>query len=74
MVCDEKSDGLGVLAQYRRTDVPLQNNEAAAKGGAGTCVDHNMNMAEGTKITFRVCLIDAADKLSNCSAYITTSA
>jgi serine/threonine protein kinase len=74
MVCDEKADGLGVLAQYTRTDVPLQNNDAAAAGGAGTCLDHNMNMAPGVKITFRVCLTDSSNKLSSCSAYITTSA
>jgi hypothetical protein len=74
MVCDEKSDGFGVKAQYTRTDYPGQNNDADATSGAGTCLDHNMNMPAGTKITFRVCLLDAAGKLSNCSAYITTSA
>lgn len=55
-VCDQLADGHGVVAQYTRTDVPGQNNEAVNTGGAGTCIDHNMNMPEGAKITFRVCL------------------
>ncbi|HEY9474919.1 MAG TPA: hypothetical protein VIS06_13835 [Mycobacteriales bacterium] len=59
-VCDRIADGYGAVAQYTRTDVPLQNNEAVNSGGAGTCIDHNMNMPEGAKITFRVCLKDGS--------------
>jgi hypothetical protein len=72
-VCDDKSDGYGVIAQYTRTDVPGQNNEAANRGGWNTCVDHNMNMAEGTKLTFRVCLVNKANERFACSGYITVS-
>ncbi|GAA2352475.1 Hsp70 family protein [Dactylosporangium salmoneum] len=73
-VCDESSDSYGAVAQYTRTDVPAQNNEAVNKGGSGTCVDHNMNMAEGVQITFRVCLLNSSGAKSNCSAYRTASA
>jgi serine/threonine-protein kinase PknK len=73
-VCDEKSDGYGAVAQYTRTDVPAQNNEAIDKNGYGTCVDHNMNMAQGVKITFRVCLVDSSDKRFDCGTYKTIAA
>ena len=35
--------------------------------GSGTCVDHNMNMPEGAKITFQACLVDHNGRRSNCS-------
>ncbi|HEX5493007.1 MAG TPA: hypothetical protein VFX70_00350, partial [Mycobacteriales bacterium] len=73
-VCDENSDGYGAIARYTRTDVPGQNNVAADGNGAGTCVDHNMNMPEGSHITFSICLIDKAGKTSRCSASITATA
>ena len=50
-VCDTKSDGLGTVAQYTRQDTPGQNNEAWNRGGAGTCIDHNMDLVEGTSMS-----------------------
>lgn len=73
-VCDQTPDGYGAVAQYTRTDVPGQNNVAWNRNGSGTCVDHNMNMPEGAKIRFRVCLGDKSGRLSRCSAYITAVA
>lgn len=73
-VCDLVPDGYGVVAQYTRTDVPGQNNEAKDGNGSGSCVDHNMNMPEGAKITFRVCLISKSGALSRCSGRITAVA
>lgn len=72
-VCDQKADGYAAVAEYTRTDVPNQNNVAWNKSGNGSCIDHNMNMPEGAKITFRVCLGDSAGKLFNCSGRITTT-
>jgi hypothetical protein len=73
-VCDDNSDGYGAVAQYTRTDVPGQNNEAENKNGHSTCVDHNMNMPEGAKITFRICLLKSSGTIFNCSAYLTAAA
>jgi hypothetical protein len=74
-VCDEKADGHSAVAWYTRTDVPAQNNEAAERSGAGTCLDHNMNMAEGVKITFKICLQDGTTgPLFDCSATLTAGA
>jgi hypothetical protein len=73
-VCDNSGDGYGAIAQYTRTDYPGQNNDAANKNGKGTCVDHNMNMPEGAKITFRVCLLKSTGEAFDCSGYLTTSA
>ncbi|MDZ5447685.1 serine/threonine-protein kinase [Micromonospora sp. 4G57] len=73
-VCDNSGDGYGAIAQYTRTDYPGQNNDAVNKNGAGTCVDHNMNMPEAATITFRVCLLKSTGEIFNCSAYRTTSA
>lgn len=73
-VCDESGDGYGAIAQYTRTDYPGQNNDAVNKNGQGTCVDHNMNMPEGAKITFRVCLLKSTGEVFDCSGYLTTSA
>jgi hypothetical protein len=73
-VCDEKSDAYGVIAVYTRTDVPGQSNEAANRNGYGTCIDHDMNMPEGAKITFKVCLADWTGPVFSCSATITPSA
>jgi serine/threonine-protein kinase PknK len=73
-VCDEKSDGYSAVAMYTRTDVPGQNNEAAERTGAGKCVDHNMNLAEGAKITFKICLENGSGPLFSCSAAITATA
>jgi hypothetical protein len=73
-VCDDNNDGYGAVAQYTRTDVPGQNNEALNKNGHGTCVDQNMNMPEGAKITFRICLLKSSGTIFNCSAYLTAAA
>ena len=73
-VCDDAKDGYGAIAQYTRTDVPGQNNDARNTGGNGTCLDHNMNMPEGSTITFRVCLLSGSGAISTCSARITTTA
>lgn len=73
-VCDDAKDGYGAIAQYTRSDVPGQNNDARNTNGSGTCIDHNMSMPEGATITFRVCLLSSSGAISNCSARITTSA
>jgi serine/threonine protein kinase len=59
--------------QYTRTDVD-QSNEARNSDGAGTRVDHNMNMPEGAKITFRVCLVDGKGAPFGCGAFKTATA
>jgi hypothetical protein len=72
-VCDNKADGHSAMAWYQRSDVPGQNNEAWDNNGAGTCIDHNMNMPEGTKITFRVCIADSDNHhVLVCSNTVTT--
>ena len=73
-VCDDAKDGYGAIAQYTRSDVPGQNNDARNTNGSGTCIDHNMSMPEGSTITFRVCLLSSPGAISNCSARVTTSA
>ncbi|HEX6500116.1 MAG TPA: protein kinase [Micromonosporaceae bacterium] len=73
-VCDTSSDGYGVVAKYWRTDYPGQNNDAVNKNGTGTCVDHNMNMPEGAKITFWVCLLTGSGEAIDCSGKLTTTA
>jgi hypothetical protein len=74
-VCDNKADGHGTVAQYTRSDVPGQNNEAWDHDGAGTCTDQNMNMPEGAKITFKVCVADFNPrKILSCSGAVTATA
>jgi hypothetical protein len=74
-VCDNKSDGHSAVAEYQRTDVPGQNNQAWNHDGTGTCVDHNMNMPEGATITFRVCLGDFdTRKVMSCGSTVTARA
>jgi len=73
-VCDQETDGYGGAAFYTRTDVPGQNNLATDTNGSGTCIDHNMNMPDGAKITFKVCLVDADNRFSDCSEPITATA
>ncbi|GDY33398.1 serine/threonine-protein kinase [Gandjariella thermophila] len=73
-VCDNKADGHSAVAWYQRSDVPGQNNEAWDNNGSGTCIDHNMNMPEGAKITYRVCVGDYdTRRLLVCSNTITAT-
>ncbi|MFG3554252.1 hypothetical protein ACGGAQ_07690 [Micromonospora sp. NPDC047557] len=58
-VWDNVADGNSVVAEYWREDVGIgQRNLAWNHYGAGTRLDHNMNMAEGVGIRYRVCLGD----------------
>jgi hypothetical protein len=72
-VCDKQPDGYAAVAEYTRTDVPGQNNVAWNRNGSGTCIDHNMNMPEGAKITFRVCLGRSDGTRFNCGSYLTAT-
>jgi hypothetical protein len=71
IVCDNKDDGFGAVARYTRSDVPGQNNDAWSREGTGKCIDHNMNMPEGARITFQVCLEDNGTRVFSCSDFRT---
>lgn len=74
-VCDNKADSHSAVAWYRRSDVPAQNNEAWNHSGDGGCVGQNMNIPEGTTITYKACLGDyKTRKLLSCSAEVTSRA
>lgn len=74
IICDKNPDGKGVRVEYRRSDVPNQNNIQDNRGGNGTCRDVNFDMPEGATITYRVCLINSSNVTSNCSARVTDTA
>ncbi|MGA8112472.1 MAG: hypothetical protein WCA46_02285 [Actinocatenispora sp.] len=55
-VWDNASDGHSVVAQYMRSDSSNQWNQAWNHSGAGTSIDHNMDIPESGWIKYQVCL------------------
>lgn len=74
-VYDNRKDGYNVVVRYYREDTGNQENHAwNTKGGADTTYDHNMNMPEGDKIEYQVCLgVKSSGTInwSSCSAFRT---
>ncbi|WP_157405261.1 hypothetical protein [Actinopolyspora halophila] len=64
---DERADGHGVYVYYERSDAP-NDGEFTNRNGAGSVVDHNMSMPEGSTISYYVCRIDGND-INNCSGW-----
>ncbi|MCG5435247.1 hypothetical protein [Micromonospora foliorum] len=62
-VWDNKADGHSVVALYSRSDTGNQSNATWNHYGAGTRLDHNMDIPEGGYIIYRVCLGEYADQI-----------
>ncbi|HEY3506465.1 MAG TPA: hypothetical protein VGN37_27210 [Actinocatenispora sp.] len=76
-VWDNLADGHSVVADYARSDTPSQDNEAWNHYGAGTRLDHNMDIPENGWIKYRVCLGEYSSRSyvsGTCSDWFTESA
>ncbi|MGW0889846.1 hypothetical protein [Saccharopolyspora sp. NPDC002578] len=70
---DTFADGFGVYVHYYRYDIGTAG-EFTNRKGARTRVDHDMNLREGSKIEFEVCLLDRYNTTFDCSPTETTTA
>ncbi len=71
-VWDNAADGHSVFVRYYRSDVNGLAGVAWNYHGAGTRVDHNMDIPEGGWINYQVCLGRYSDRLVydwSCSDY-----
>ncbi|MFG3554251.1 hypothetical protein ACGGAQ_07685 [Micromonospora sp. NPDC047557] len=71
-VWDNKADGHSVVVLYNRSDTGGQMNVTWNHYGAGTRLDHNMDIPESGYIIYRVCLGEYGDRIVldwTCSPY-----
>ncbi|MET7714750.1 hypothetical protein [Streptomyces sp. NPDC005407] len=72
-VCDNKGDWRAAVALYTRSDAPGEK-KVWASNTAGTCTDEALDMAEGTKITYKVCIGDQSEnRIDKCSEAVTNT-
>lgn len=73
-VCDRKADSHAAVVLYTRSDASGEK-KVWASDGAGTCELANLSMAEGAKITYKVCIGDQSEnRVDTCSAAVTNTA
>lgn len=73
IVCDNKSDGYAAVAIY--TAGTSGEKKVWASNSAGTCTDKDLGVADGTRVTYKVCIGDQSEnRVDRCSATVTRTA
>ncbi|MEV4753527.1 hypothetical protein AB0J86_00185 [Micromonospora sp. NPDC049559] len=75
IVCDERKDGFSAIGIYSRSDVvPTDERRVWNSDAVGSCVDRDLELPKGIKVTFKACIGERPTlTVTACSAPATRS-